>query len=569
MGLIRKIYRIDATYRNVRRYLEIIDKLLAFGFGDLVISLRLSQFRRFWGKCTRKPVDCHTRPRPERVRLLLEALGPTFVKLGQVLSTRPDLIPYEYIREFSRLQDQVPGFPYEAVEKIIRAELGHPVEELFQSFEREPFAAASIGQVHRAVTRAGEEVVVKVQRPDTQRRVEVDLEILYYLAGRVEQFEHDLKVLQPVRIVEEFSYVLRREIDYRVEAAHTREFAADMAAYPAVQVPRIYDDLSSRRVLTMELIKGDLAGKLLKDPALQAKYDLPLLAEEGARAVFAQIFEYGFFHADPHPGNLFALPGNRIAFIDFGMMGRVSERERLLFIRVLNYILTGNIERVTATVMLLTTTPDRRPPERLERELGDLIQENLHLPMKKLSLATILESLMRIMSSHQISMTANLYVMFKALASMESLAKQLSPELKLLDLLKPFLRDLKLRSFHPRKYLSRLYDASGGWFETLLEAPPVLNKILYKLEQGKLRIEFEHRGITPVLAELESIAFKIAGSIVIAALITGSSLIILARVPPLWHQVSLLGLIGFSVSGVLGLMLLLSIWYTQVRKRRQ
>ena len=313
---------ITRDYRSFKRFLVILETTASYGFYDLAEQIHPLKRR------LRPDHALAGRSRPEKLRMLFEELGPTFIKLGQILSTRSDLISAEYARELAKLTEKVSPFPLEKVREIIRCELGKEPEEIFREFSPEPLAAASIGQVHAAVLNDGTAVVVKVRRPGADELIATDLEIMFYIARKLENFNASLARLRPVRIVEEFAYSLRRELNYQFEAANLLRFSRNMAGSEGLVIPRLYLDCSTTRVLTMERIFGDSAAKVLADGALAGKYDLPRIAERGVNSLLSQIFEYGFFHADPHPGNIFLLEPDRFAFIDFGMMGRVSEEER-------------------------------------------------------------------------------------------------------------------------------------------------------------------------------------------------------------------------------------------------
>ncbi|WP_176011998.1 AarF/ABC1/UbiB kinase family protein [Victivallis sp. Marseille-Q1083] len=551
MSLFRKFAGIDRRYASFKRYLEILDALVRFGFGDLQAQLKFGRRNN-----PREQAQIQrSETRPVRVRLLLEALGPTFIKLGQILSTRPDLVPEEYIRELSKLQENVPGFAYERVRLIIEKEFDCEIEQLFAEFEPEPFAAASIGQVHRAKLPDGKLVVVKVQRPGITRKIDIDLTIMRSLAEHLERISPEIALMRPQEIIEEFSHVLRLELDYLVESAHAKRFAQEMSKQPGVYVPVIYDHLSTHRVLTMERLLGVPATDLMKDQARRREFDLKLLAHNGAMAIFEQIFTYGFFHADPHPGNIFILPGNVIGFIDFGMMGRVSEHERYCFIRAIGFILNQDYESLARAVLTLTVGNSQPDMIKLERDVADLVEANIYLSMEKLSLARVLEELMHVMNAHHLALRPNLYIMIKAVITIESLAKSFDPDLQIIELLKPFMRRQKLRQFDPRRYLMKFLDSWDDMAQAAIELPGTVGEVLKQTSEGKLKVRMEHSGLNPLIDAMNSFSNRLSFAIVLASLIVGSSLIVLSRLPPRWHGVPIIGLAGFLLSGVLGFIL--------------
>jgi len=326
--LVRKIGFVSRTYRHVNRYRQILTILFRYGFGDLIDQLNVGQYieigMQMVSRKRRENVEKLTRA--ERVRMALEELGPTFVKMGQILSSRPDLIPVEFIKELSKLQDSVPAFPFPQVNAIVETELKTSIEDMYQEFSETPLAAASIGQVHLASLKSGEDVIVKVQRPNIRATIEVDLEIMLHLAVLIEKHVEEWGVHHPTRIVEEFSRSLEREIDYTVEASNAERFARQFIGNGVVYVPHIFREVSTARILTMEYIDGIKASDIeqLDRKGLNRK----IIASRGADLILEQIFKYGFFHADPHPGNIFILPDNVICYLDFGMMGRVDRYAR-------------------------------------------------------------------------------------------------------------------------------------------------------------------------------------------------------------------------------------------------
>ncbi len=551
MLLLRRISNIDRHYAHFKRYVQIIDQLVRFGFTDVVMMLhvRVPHFRK-------KEKSSPFVSRPERVRKLLEALGPTYVKLGQILSTRPDLIPLEYVNEFSKLQDKVDGFPFSQVEAIFNAEFGCSIDQIYSSFEERPFAAASIGQVHLATLLNGDEVVVKVQRPGIRRKIEIDLEIMYHIAARIEKSDHDLALLHPTMIVEEFAHVLRLELDYMVEAAHAIRFAEEMKMQDGVVVPKIYEEQSCSRILTMECLHGDSARLVIDDQTVARNYNLPLVARRGANAVLEQIFHYGFFHADPHPGNIIIMSENRVGFIDFGMMGRVSEIERMHFMRAINCMLSRDYEGLAEVMLKLTifdTEPDK---DRLARDLADLVEANLYLSLEKLSLGRVLEALMKLVSNYHLGLRPNLYIMFKAIISLENLGRKLDPKLEIIELLKPFMRKMQLQVLDPRRYFRQAAGVAMELSDSFINFPLTLKKLIDRAAEGHATVQVEHHGWEPVLKTLNSVCNRLASAMVLSAMIVGSSLIVLSGIPPKWQNVPLIGIIGFILSGIMGMILL-------------
>ena len=394
--------------------------------------------------------------------MLLEELGPTFVKFGQILSTRTDLLPPDYTAELAKLTENVTPFPQEEAVRILTEELGAPPEELFREFDRVSIAAASIGQVHAAVTMDGTPVVIKIQRPGISGIIRVDLEIMGFIARKLEQYNELIARYEPVRIVEEFSYALGRELNYQYEAANLLRFYKNMNGKNGIVVPKLFLEYTTTRVMTMERIFGDSASRVLVSRELQAKYDLPGLARLGVNSLLSQIFEYGFFHADPHPGNIFLLTDNRIAFIDFGMMGRITEAERSNFIKIFDYMLRGQISLMTDSVLRMTisgTFTGRR--ENLERDIADLVDENINLPLDRLSASHILQELMILLNRYELALKPNLYLMFKSMISIEHVGRAFDPRLKIVEMVKPVHPEDQIEEAQSDALSAALFRRSG------------------------------------------------------------------------------------------------------------
>ncbi len=556
---IRKIGIVGRTYRHLNRYREILSVLFKYGFGDIVETLKIEQYieigLQMISRKRREQIEKLSRA--ERVRMAVEELGPTFIKLGQILSTRPDLVPLEYSRELSKLQDHVPPFPYEEVRAIITEELGETPEELFAHFETEPLAAASIGQVHRARLADGDEVVVKVQRPGIRKIVEVDLEILLHLASLMERHVEEMEVQRPTRIVEEFARSLEKEIDYTIEAYQTERFSRQFLGEHTVYVPKIYREFNSSRVLTIEYIEGI---KVTDFEALEKNgCNLHTLAENGADLVMKQIFVHGFFHADPHPGNIFILSNNVICFLDFGMMGRIRRDEREDFTDFVISLAGKNERKITESVLRLSVYDQEPDRERLERDLTDLLEEQVYGRQGKLEMGKLFQKLIETVTTHGLTIKPDLYLMMKALGTIEGIAKMLDPAIDILKQAEPFVRQIQEERMNPKRIAGDMLEIGSELIQLGREIPGELRSILKQAREGKMKIEFGHSGLEPLINTHNRGTNRLVFAIVLAALIIGSSLVVLSGIPPRWHDIPLIGLAGFILAGVIGFSLLISI----------
>jgi ubiquinone biosynthesis protein len=533
--------------------------LFKYGFGDLLDTLKVEQYlevgRQWISKKDHVQIDKLTRS--ERTRLALQELGPTFIKLGQILSTRPDLIPLSYVQELSKLQDNVSQFSYDEVREIVKSETGRYPEDLFRHFETSPLAAASIGQVHRAQLMENDQVVVKVQRPGIRKIIEVDLEIMFHLAGLMERHLEEAKLFRPARILDEFANSLEKEIDYTLEASSIENFARQFMDDETVYIPRVYRELSTQRVLTMEYVDGIKASDV--EGLHQAGYDLPEIARRGANSMMKQIFVHGYFHADPHPGNLFILPGNVICFLDFGMMGRIRREEREDFSELLVELIEKDEKKITHVMLKLTDYEHEPDKSQLERDLAEFVNQYLYRPLKETNIAKMFQRLLEILAGHQLRLKPDLFLMIRAVSAVETLGRSLDPDFMLMTHAEPLVRSVHLGRFAPKRIVQDLVDSGSELVALLRIVPGEIRSILKLAKEGGVKVEFEQRGLDPLLLTHDRTMNRLAFAIVLAALIIGSSLIVLSGVPPKWHDIPVIGVVGFIVAGLMGFWLLISI----------
>jgi ubiquinone biosynthesis protein len=556
---IRKIGVIGRTYRHLNRYRQILTVLFKYGFGDLIETLKIEQYieigLQMISRKRRERLEKLTRA--ERVRMALEELGPTYIKLGQVLSTRPDLVPVEFVNEFAKLQDKVPPFSFEAFVQTIETELNRPHEIAFAELDPEPLASASIGQVHRARLHSGDEVVVKTQRPGIESIVEVDLEIMLHLATLAERHIEELAFHRPIKIVEEFAHSIEREMDYAIEAASMERVAGQFLEDPAVYVPKVYRAHSTKRILTIEFVEGIKVSDT--ERLLRAGLDRQLITQRGADILFKQIFSFGFFHADPHPGNIFVLPGNVICLIDFGMMGALDRATRENFVNLVESIIARDEPRTAQVLLKLTDWEDEPNRTQLEKDVADFTGRHLYRPLEEVQLSKVLQHLLELATKNRMRIHPDLFLMIKALTQVEAIARMLYPEFDLIAAAKPFIQEVKLARLKPARLagdLARLVEQS---YEFLTDFPRDLLEISHALRQKKMSFTLVLKDLDKMLSTHDQISNRISFSIIIAALIIGSALIVISNMPPMFHGISLIGLIGFLAAGCMGIWLLIAI----------
>lgn len=556
---IRKIGIIGRTYRHLNRYRQILAVLFKYGFGDLIETLKIEQYIEIGLQMiSRKRRErLEKLSRAERVRMALEELGPTYIKLGQVLSSRPDLVSLDFVAEFAKLQDKVPAVAYEAIEQTIEAELNRPMDILFEEFNPEPLASASIGQVHRARLHSGDEVAVKVQRPGIDHIVEVDLEIMLHLATLAERHVEELSFHQPVRIVEEFARSIEKEMDYTIEAASMERVSGQFLGDPSVYVPKVYRETSTRQVLTIEYIDGIKVSDI--ERLCEAGYDCPLITERGSEVLLKQIFTFGFFHADPHPGNLFVLPGNVICMLDFGMMGAVDRSTREIFVSLVDAIIRRDEPRTAQILMRLTDWDDEPNVTQLEKDVADFLAQHLFRPLKEIQLAKLLQHLLELATKHRMRMPPDIFLMLKALAQVEGVAIMLNPEFDMIQKATPFIKQIKMARLAPGRLADDVLKLVEQSYEFLTDFPKDLLELSRSLRQKKLSFNLILKDLDKMLATHDQISNRISFAIIIAALIIGSALIVISNMPPLFYGISVIGLAGFLTAGFLGIWLLVAI----------
>ncbi|GAB6097328.1 AarF/UbiB family protein [Desulfatiferula olefinivorans] len=559
MVSIRKIGVIGRTYRHFNRYRQVLAIVFRYGFDDVVERLRIDQYLEIGLQMiSRKKRDnVEKLSRAVRIRLLFEELGPTFIKFAQILSTRPDIIPADVIEEFEKLQDEVPPFPFEEACHIIEHQLGETVESLFASIDERPLASASIGQVHRAVLPDGDVVAVKVQRPRIRKVVEVDLEIMLHLATLMERHVEELAFQRPVQVVEEFARTLERELDYGIEASSLERTAVQFLRDRTVYIPKFYPDYSGSRVLTLEFIQGIKVSDVGRLD--EAGLDRKTITARGADFIMRQVFEFGFFHADPHPGNVFVLPGNVICPIDFGMTGCVDRRRRDLFVDILESVARRDPAR-SARLLLELGEYDEEPDLRIfEKEIEDFMGRHLFKSLKDIDVARLLQDFLDIATRNRVRVPPVIFLMMKAFAAVEGIARLLDPGFDMIAHAEPFVKRAKMSRYSPRKITEGVLAVLADSFTVFQDLPREILQVARNTRQNKLTVNVEIKGLSDFLRTHDQVSNRVSFAIIIGALIIGSALLLAFKTPPLFYGVSLVGMIGFSAAAVFGVWLLIAI----------
>jgi ubiquinone biosynthesis protein len=559
-----KITAIPQVYRNLRRWQEIIAILRRYGLADWLSQLKFD-FIRDWIK-DEQGVPLARYSREQRIRLALTDLGPTFIKLGQVLSLRPELIGPSLARELTSLQTHVPADSGKIVREIIQAELGRSVDELYAEFDDQAIASASIGQVHLARLHDGTGVVVKVQHADIQNKVSEDLEVLAGLATLASHLP-DLEVWKPQVLVEQLSRSLRRELDFSREQQNLHLFRRELDN-PQVLVPRPYPKLSSSRVLTMQLLKGVPLQNLVEASDRVCESDSRTVDEQtrqGLARVMAEVyvemtFTHGVYHADPHPGNILLVDNCKLGLLDFGMVGRIDDRLRETIEEMLLAVASRDASLLTTLIKRVGNVPPRLDESILAIDVADLVDTYGSQPLESFDLSGALNDVTDIMHRHQISLPPQTSMLIKMLITLEGTLHQLAPSFSLLEVMQPFFRKMWLRRLSPRrqaKRMRRIYLELESLVETL---PSQISSVMQLVQEGRLDVHLAHKGLSP------SVNRMVLG-LLISSVFLGSSLLLAFKVPPVlfrepWlgvERLSLLGLVGYAVSLLAGLRLIRAI----------
>ncbi|MBC8081460.1 MAG: AarF/ABC1/UbiB kinase family protein [Gorillibacterium sp.] len=499
--------------RHTKRYKEIATALVRHGFGYIAEEMGLFQLLSLPRKWIKGGEDKQALTWAVRIRLVLEELGPSFVKLGQLSSTRKDLLPADVIVEMKKLQDQVPAFSMREVRQIIERELNAPLESLFASFDEVPTAAASIGQVHYARLISGEAVAVKVQRPMIEEIIKLDLEILQELVPLAERRLDGVSQYKIGDVLSELSKSMMDELNYTHEGRNADKIARQFQHHPHIHIPKVYWNYTTSKVLTLEWLEGIQLGDLQEseEPAASRK----VVAERLVNAMLHQILVEGVFHADPHPGNLFVLPGDRLAFVDFGMVGRLSEKLRYQLTSLLIAMMRHDTEAVARAVVRMGMVEDDVDMDALEKDLDRLRERYYDLPLAQVSLNEAVTDLFTIAGKHHIRIPTDLTLLGKALLTLEGVTASLDPDMSIVDLAEPFGRRLVRERFHPNQVRKRLWKDTTETVSALSQLPRQLTQVGKLLRSGKLRMEIGLADLEPLLRKLDQVSNRISFSIVL------------------------------------------------------
>jgi len=551
---------LKKNYKNLKRAREILFVLSKYGLGYFLNLSKVERYFKLGKKFFIKKTEKEAIERltlPQRARMACEDLGPTFVKLGQILSTRPDLISHEFVEEFSKLQDNVPPFSFLEVKEIFKKELGQSIDELFIEFDERPVASASLSQVHKAKLLGGQTVAVKVQRPNIKERIKSDISILLDLVKFMEKRLINGHIYQPIEIVKEFSKTIKQELDFVREGRNIDKFKVNFKNSETVHIPKIYWQLTTSRVLTMEYVEGVKISAI--DDLPDSQYDKKLISACGADMMLKQIFVDGFFHGDPHPGNIFIIENNVIALLDFGMVGRVDEETMSNMANLLIAAIESNADKIIKTLEQMDIIIPEVDLKELKIEIKDFIDKYYGVSLKQLEIGIIIEEILGIMIHHQIKIPNDLALLVKALVTIEGVGRDIDPDFDMVAHTKPFAKKLLRQKYSLFNLWNKGSKTARELFDFLQVFPKEFSWLIKSLRKGDFNINFKHKGLEKLILEIDRASNRLSFSMIIAALIVGSSLILTQQTGPFIFGYPAIGIIGYLFASFLGLFLIISI----------
>lgn len=558
-----EISNLTRKFKSARRLQQIINVFLKYGFGQVIDQIQLGRYIPFkkrlqsfgiWPALKGPTV-------PERLRLAFSELGPSFIKLAQLLSSRPDLITIEYANEFKKLQDEVPPFDFQAAKKIIEYELKKPLQSIFLDFTNIPIAAASIAQVHKAILLDGTPVIVKVQRPEIKEIIESDLNILTSVARLLLKYVPESRFFNPTGIVEEFSKTIAKELDFIMESRNCIRMKNDFKNNPNVYIPKIYPEYTTEKVLVMELIEGVRIDDINAIDAMNL--DRKRLAKIGIDAYFKQILENGFFHADPHPGNILVRHDGVICFLDFGIVGRVSDELKEIMANTFIAIVERDFDRLIDQYVELGIVPEEIDIESFRREfktdIRDFLEPLYGLRLQQINFAQYVETLVGLATKYNLKIPSDLLLIDKTLLILENLALQLNPDLDFIAEAEPYASKIVMKQVSPSRLFEKAKKNAIELGDFVFFLPKNMTKLLKKALKDDIQVKMFHVNLPDFIKDMDKASNRIAFAMVVSSIILSSAIMHAAGVEPRIFGFSFFGLIAFAFAFLLGVWLIISI----------
>ena len=512
---------VKHAFRDAHRLKQIVAALFKSGLGYYIYQLKLGNYL-FWHQKTdqKKPEDL-----PKKVRMAMDELGGTFVKLGQLLSLRPDLIPKEYCDEFGKLQDNVSGFSFSEAKKIVEEELKHKINEIFSGFEEDPIASASIGQVHKAKLLNGIRVVVKVQRPEIKELMDTDIDLLYHLAELMQNHVEELRDYNLRSIIDEFKRYTLNELDYLKESRNIDRFYKNFLGSQTVKVPKVYWDFTTKKVLVMGYIDGVPIDD--KEGLKNWNCDEKIISKNLADCFLKQVFEDGFFHADPHPANVFVLPGNKIAILDYGICGNLTEDMKEKLVNLLVSLVSRDFNDVIDGFLNIGMIEEK--DQTLINDFESIVEEYADANIDQIDFVHLFNDLIFVARRHNISLPVDLILLSKAIITIEGVGLQLNPDFNLSASLHEYVDTITAKRLRPSYIIKSFVDDVSNFRDNIKLVPRQINEILSKLKKGELGVHFERKDLVQLEKEIDRSSNRVSLGVIIAALVVASALILNVR----------------------------------------
>ena len=560
MGILNDIHK---RIKSISRYNQILRVLLKYGFEDLVNYLEENKQYTFIHKLipssTRKAVAKYSKW--AKMRLVCEELGPTFVKFGQILSNRPDLVPLALTFELEKLQDNVPPMSEMEAKEVVESELKDKVETLFAWFEPIPFASASMAQVHKVTLHSGERVALKIQRAGIYDLITEDLKVMYKIAHILEKRIPSIKSFDPIGLVKNFENSILKELDFIHESINVQRFynnlEKDQTLEQFAHAPKVYQKYTTSKVLALEFIPGIKIDRILD--LKEKKYDTDLLARRLAISYFKQIFEYGFFHADPHPGNLLVLPNSHICYLDFGMMGSMLPRDISIFGRLFIAITNKDVKNIIKALQQLSNNAPIANMRDLEFDINEFVEKYYVRKIHDNEMSTILLELKDIIIAHGLKVPTYFFLFARSLVTIEGVIEKLDPNLEQFEIVRPYLKKSASQKYNPLIIGKKVANSLLELTNYMEEFPSDLKNAIRKINSGQIKVDLTHQGIDPMVHTLQRITKQLITAAIMVALIVSASLFIIFEIEPLLNGISILGMTSFTLAVILGFGMLSNI----------
>ncbi len=546
--------KISQTLENTKRVSQIISILSKHGFDDILKKIELDGHFKF---PVSKYLNRDNLTRNQRIKKTVEELGSTFIKLAQMLSTRPDLIPLELVHEFEKLQDNVSPVDIDEISPIFKKEFGKELSEIFTK-PLTLLATASIGQVYRTQLLNGDEVVVKVLKPKIDEVIESDLDILKKIASIFDDSLVEYGVHSAFELVREFEKSISNELDFKLEARNLTRFENLFRDDKRIKIPKLYKEYSTSKIITMEFIDGIKVSNL--EALKQHGIDSKMVANQGFELICEQIFYHRFFHGDPHPGNIFITYDSKVAFIDFGMMGSITKEEQKVLLELVYHLSKKDEERASLEILNMTNYPESIDKRGFVKDMSRIVGGYMYSSLQDINIKELFDDMTTLISKYNISFKNDYYLFFRAIVTIEGVGRNLNPNFNAIEEIKPIIVAFYKEQFSIKNILKKVKELPKEMVDFLNYTPSDLKAIFKQMKDGKFKVELEHVGLQRMEESIEKSFNRLTVSIVIASLLIGSSLLLHAKIPPIIYDIPLFGMIGFGVASVMGLVLAYSIY---------